>query len=96
MLGAGEVHRLTFHGNEGDSLALSLSDVTTTPTGQAVGVDIYRPDTGAIGQSRYATFNTKSSSTLNLTNLPATGTYTAVVYTSYGEPGNTQLTLSRP
>jgi len=95
-LGTGDVQLLKFHGDSGDSLSIALSDVVTTPSNQTVGVDIYRPDTGLIGQGLYATFNTKTSSKLDLTDLPTTGDYTAVVYTSYGEPSSAVLTLSHP
>jgi YD repeat-containing protein len=95
-LNSGEVQRFTFHGNAGDTLALSLSGVTTTPAGEPVSVDVYRPDTGLIGQGRYNTLSVWTSNTLNMADLPVSGDYTAVVYTSYGEPGNAQLTLSHP
>ncbi|MBE1162354.1 IPT/TIG domain-containing protein [Dyella acidiphila] len=94
-LAAGQVQRLTFNANVGDTIALNLSGVSTTsPTGQGVYVNIYRPDTGAITTgNNYTSFSATSSSTINLQNLPATGTYTAVVYTNYGTPGTAQLTM---
>ncbi|MCD4542551.1 hypothetical protein LRP79_00005 [Burkholderia pseudomallei] len=94
-LGAGQVQRLTFNANVGDTVALTLSSVSTTaPAGQYVYVNFYRPDTGAITPGNaYTTFNATGSNTINLQNLPASGTYTAVVYTAYGTPGTAQLTL---
>ncbi len=94
-LGAGQIQRFAFNANVGDTIALNLSGVSTSsPTGQGVYVNIYRPDTGAITTSNnYTSFSATSSSTINLQNLPATGTYTAVVYTSYGTPGTAQLTM---
>ena len=95
-LSAGQVTRLTFNANAGDNVALNLSGVSTTPTGQAVFADVYRPDTGAITTSNYyTTFNSSgSNATLNLQNLPASGTYTVRVYNSYGIPSNAQVTLA--
>ncbi len=94
-LGSGQIQRLTFNANLGDTVALNLSGVSSTaPTGQSVYVNVYRPDTGAITTGNYyTTFSASGSTTLNLSNLPASGTYTAVVYTNYGTPATGQLTL---
>ncbi|HUA80251.1 MAG TPA: hypothetical protein VL997_07765 [Dyella sp.] len=94
-LGQGQVQRLTFNANAGDTVALNLSGVTSTaPTGQAVYVNVYRPDTGAIATGNYYTqFHTSNSEVVNLANLPASGTYTVVVYTTDGTPASAQLTL---
>jgi hypothetical protein len=94
-LGAGQVERVTFNANIGDTVALNLSNVSTTsPSGQPVYVSVYRPDAGALTTSNSWTyFGTTGSSTLNLSNLPVSGTYTMMVYTSYGTPGSAQLTL---
>ena len=94
-LGAGQLQRLTFNANVGDTVALSLSGVSSTsPSGQPVYVNIYRPDTGAITTGNYYTyFSETGSGTINLQNLPASGTYTAAVYTAYGTPATAQLKL---
>ena len=93
-LGAGQAEWLTFTGTEGSAVALELSSVATTPTGQPVYVNVYSPTTTSISTNNYyQQFNTTSSSTLNLSSLPASGTYTLVVYTTYGVPANAQLTL---
>ncbi|KIP19226.1 IPT/TIG domain protein [Burkholderia sp. MSHR3999] len=92
-LGSGQVERLTFNANAGDTVALQLSGVSTTPTGQAVYVNVYRPDTGAIVTTNYYTYlNTTTSTILNLPNLPATGAYTLVMYTIAGVPASAQIT----
>ncbi len=90
------MERLTFNANQGDTVALNLSGVSTTgPTGQSVYVNVYRPDSGLITTGNYYTyFSETGSGTLNLQNLPASGTYTAVVYTTYGTPASAQLTLA--
>ncbi|MFC0083846.1 IPT/TIG domain-containing protein [Dyella flava] len=88
-LGAGQVERYTFTANAGDTYALQLSGVTGGP----VYANVYRPDTGAITTGNYyTTFNTSSSQTISLTNLPASGTYTVVVYTA-GPAAAAQLAL---
>ena len=93
-LALGQVERLTFNANVGDSVTLNLSGVSTTPAGQAVYVEVYRPDIGAITPtSEYTTAYTSSSSVINLANLPASGTYTVVAYTLNGEPGSVQMSL---
>ena len=92
-LGTGQVERFTFNANAGDTYALQLSGVSTTPTGQAVSVNLYSPATGTITISDYYTnFAATGATVVNLPNLPAGGTYTLAVYTS-GIPGSAQLTL---
>ena len=93
-LAAGQTERVTFTGTVGGSVSLQLSGVTTTPAGQYVYVKVYRPDVGQITTSDYYTYtySTGSTATLNLTNLPAAGTYTAVVYNNYGLPATASLT----
>ena len=93
-LGTAEVQRLTFTANAGDTYAMQLSGVTSTPANQAMNVYIYSPTTTTITPTNYYTsFSTTNSSILNLANLPATGTYTVIVYTS-GYPASGQLTMA--
>ena len=94
-LAAGQAERVKFSGTINGTATLQLSGVATVPAGQNVYVNVYRPDTGAITTSNnYAsTYTTAGPVTLNLPNLPATGTYTVVVYTSYGLPATAQLAL---
>jgi hypothetical protein len=94
-LAQGQVERLTFNANSGSSMTLNLSGASTTPTGQPVYANVYRPDTGAITSSGYyTTANTTGSTTINLSNLPVSGTYTVVAYTAYGEPGSVQISAA--
>jgi len=97
-LAAGEVERLTFTANAGDTVALQLAGVSTTPSGQAMYVQIYTPGTLPVptgsGANAYATFSATSASTANLTNLPSSGTYIAVVSIIPGTPGSAHLTLA--
>jgi len=90
-LTAGEVERVTFNANVGDTVALALSNVSTTPAGQTVYVDVYRPDTGAIGNSVYTDLSTSGTTMVNLPNLPASGKYTLVIYTTSGAPASAQI-----
>jgi hypothetical protein len=91
-LAAGEVERLTFSANLGDTIALALSGVATTPAGQSVNYNLYRPDGGQITTGNYYTSSgTASSTVMNLANLPAAGTYTLVVYTISGVPATAQI-----
>jgi large repetitive protein len=95
-LAQGQVQRYTFTANAGDTYAVNLTGVSSTsPTGQSIGVNVYRPDGGAITPSNYYTsFSTGSAGTMNLQNLPVGGTYTVVVYTPYGTPAAGQLSLN--
>jgi YD repeat-containing protein len=91
-LAAGEVERLTFNANLGDTIALTLSGVSTTPAGQAVNINVYRPDGGAITTGNYYTsLGTASTTMMNLANLPAAGAYTLVAYTTSGTPATAQI-----
>ncbi|MFC5742159.1 IPT/TIG domain-containing protein [Dyella tabacisoli] len=93
-LSLGQVERLTFNANAGDNVTLKLSNVSTTnPSGLGVYVNVYRPDVGTITTTNsYFVFSTQSSSTQLLQNLPVSGTYTIVVYTS-GIVGSASLEL---
>jgi hypothetical protein len=94
-LGASQVERLTFNANAGDTIALELSGVTTTPSGQGVTVLVYRPDAGAIttGTGAYTSFDTGGTQVVNLPNLPISGTYTVIVAPDNGLPANAQLNV---
>jgi hypothetical protein len=72
---------------------LQLSGVSTTPVGQPLTVNVYRPDVGAITTTdEYAQFSANGSNVLSLANLPVSGTYTVVVTSTDGLPGSAQLT----
>jgi len=91
-LGEGDVERLTFNANAGDTVTLNLSGVSTTPTGQAMYVPVFLP--GSITTNNiYAVFNTDSSNSLTLSNLPVSGTYTVFASIISGTPGSAQVTL---
>ncbi|MFG6896648.1 glutamate synthase, partial [Burkholderia pseudomallei] len=86
----GEVERLTFNGNLGDTVALQISGVS----GQQMCVNVYRPDIGAITTTNYYTsFCTGGTQIINLPTLPASGTYTLAVYSPNGGVSSGQITL---
>ncbi|MFC5435987.1 hypothetical protein ACFPME_05420, partial [Rhodanobacter umsongensis] len=94
-LGAGQVERLTFHANVGDTVALQVAGVTTTPAGQGVAFLVYRPDAGAItvNTPAYTSFGPLSAQTVNLSDLPVSGDYTVIVAPSYGLPASAQFSV---
>lgn len=93
-LSLGQVERLTFNANAGDSVALDLSNVSTSQNGLSVYVSVYRPDVGTITTGdAFSSFSATSSNTLTLQNLPVSGTYTVVVSTS-GVVGSAVLELA--
>jgi hypothetical protein len=90
----GQIERFTFTADAGDAVALDVSGVTTTPSGQPLYAYVFSPTATTITTGDYyTTFNTASSTTANLTNLPATGTYTVVFFTVSGNPASAQVTL---
>ena len=86
---------MTFTANAGDTVNLQLSGVTTTPASQLVYVYVYRPDGGLItpNNNYEATSTSSGPVVLNLSNVPASGTYTVLVDTLYGLPATSQLEL---
>ncbi|RUL77621.1 pre-peptidase C-terminal domain-containing protein [Dyella choica] len=94
-LGLGQVERMTFVANAGDNLALSVANVSTTnPSGQPVAIAVYQPGGTILTTNALQTEAFTGNGTFNLTNLPASGTYTLVITTG-GEPGAAQLTLAQ-
>jgi anti-sigma factor ChrR (cupin superfamily) len=91
-LNNGEVQRLTFAVNAGDSFSLQLSDLGTTPTGQPLQVAIYSPASAIRPNTALVSNSFSSDGTLEISNAPVTGTYTVIVSTS-GLPAVAQLTL---
>lgn len=85
----GQNGRLTFAGTMGETVALQLADQATVPTGNRVYYYVYQPD-GTLLDSTFAI----TATTLNLRNLPATGNYTVVVDSSYGETLSTEIRLA--
>jgi hypothetical protein len=71
---------------------LQLAGVSTTPANQDLYVDVYEPGAGEISTTdAYASFESSGSNSLSLTNLPESGTYTAVIRTATGIPASAQF-----
>jgi hypothetical protein len=74
---------------------LQLAGVSTTPANQDIYVDVYRPDVGEIETTdAYASFESTGGNSLSLSNLPVSGTYTAVIRTGTGIPASAQLSYT--
>jgi YD repeat-containing protein len=84
----GQNGRLTFAGTVGSAATLQVTGISTTPTGRSVSLVVYKPD----GSTLSSASATGSSHTFNLTNLPATGTYTLFVDPQYGAAANLAVT----
>ena len=91
----GQAVRYTFSGTAGGNMVLELSNVVSTPAGQSMTVSVYSPSAGAITTSNYLAKAqvTSTPAAVPLSNLPATGTYTAIVTTEYGNPTTAQLSV---
>jgi hypothetical protein len=88
---------VTFNATQGSNLVLQLADVSTTPANQDIYVDVYRPDVGEIETiDAYTSFEATGANSLSLNNLPAGGTYTAVIRTGTGIPASAQLSYTTP
>ncbi|CAJ5372094.1 IPT/TIG domain protein [Burkholderia pseudomallei] len=82
--------RYTFNANAGSNYALQVSGVT----GQPMSVRIYSPNSAITVNGYYTSFTTSSTQSINLSNLPATGSYTVEVSCAWGGPTCTgQMTL---
>jgi hypothetical protein len=75
----------TFSAAAGESVALTMSSVATSPPGVSVTMTVYRPD-----NSQLSSTSSTSGATLNLTSLPA-GTYSVLI--SPTKPATTTLQL---
>jgi hypothetical protein len=90
----GESLRGTFHATKGDTVALQLAGVVTTPASKNANIRIYRPGNGLVSTANaYSSFSTTTTGTLNLADLPDTGEYTVVVSSDYSVPATASLTL---
>jgi YD repeat-containing protein len=81
----GQIGVYTFTATAGQNVAVSLSSITTGPTGQQVSLNLYNASGTLLGSSSGA-----GNRTMNLTNLAA-GTYRAVVVPWYGVTVAAQL-----
>ncbi|XUP33179.1 IPT/TIG domain-containing protein [Xanthomonas axonopodis pv. vasculorum] len=89
----GQNGRLSFAGTAGQTVALQVAAQVTAPADRLTIYEVYKPD-GALLKSGSARSKEYSAATLNLPNLPMTGTYTVFVDPYDGETLSTQLTLA--
>ncbi len=88
----GQNARLSFSGKAGQQgLALQVSGQSTAPASASVYYTVYAPD-----GSQVSSILVYGAGTLNLSKLPADGTYTVFVDPHYGETANATLLLSVP
>ena len=86
-LAQGQFEVLTFNATAGQPVTLNMANLSTTPSGQSAYVVIYSPSAGVITPTNYYTyFDANTTQTVNLANLPASGTYTVIVDTPLGVP----------
>ncbi|KGX70132.1 putative glutamate synthase domain 2 [Burkholderia pseudomallei TSV28] len=86
-LAQGQFEYLTFNATAGQPVALNMANLSTTPSGQSAYVVIYSPSAGVITPTNFYTyFDANTTQTVNLPNLPASGTYTVIVDTPFGVP----------
>ncbi|MCW0394724.1 hypothetical protein NB696_000825 [Xanthomonas sacchari] len=85
----GQNARLSFSGVAGRTLALRIFGQATTPSDRDVYYTVYAPD-----GSQLDSMAVQTDKTLNLSNLPATGTYLVFVDAAYGETLTSTLSLS--
>lgn len=96
-LGAGQYGQLTFNATAGQSVTVTMTGVSTTPSGQRLYVGVYRPDVGQMTPYNYYNyFDASSSPSMSLPNLPVSGTYTLIVNNPLGLPASGQLSISTP
>ncbi len=69
---AGQAARYTFSGTAGDSVAVKLFGITTTPSGQNLTITVYTPSGSIL--SGTTTVSGTNSKALEIPNLPTTGT----------------------
>jgi trimeric autotransporter adhesin len=104
-LKSGQNARYTFSGTAGQSVGIELAQLVTNPSARSLTVYVYRstdtvtaynnssPQFGGEWQS---TSVSGAGGTLSLPALPATGTYTVIVDTSYGESATFSLKARSP
>ena len=87
----GETVRLTFAGTAGQNLGLGVTGMTHTPLGGPnSSLVVYRPDGTSLTSTACSPNNPGSGCSVNLTNLPVTGTYSVLLT----PPVNTTITGS--
>lgn len=81
---------LTFTATANQTLALGFSTPSMTPAGTGLGYLVFQPNGSIVGSGT----NLTTAGTLNLVNLPASGTYSVYVAPRDASTGSVQLTLA--
>lgn len=89
----GQLHRLEFNGVAGQPLDIVISNVSTNPTGFAVGVSLIAPDGTQIDSDSY---DITSAGALHEVALAQTGTYSILVQNEYGVLGTSTIEAVAP
>jgi len=87
----GQVARLSFSGNAGDSVAVKVFGVTTNVSTSGLTVYLYKPDGTAVSVPTLGGLQTETY--LNYAALPATGTYALVVDPAVGQTWQGKIEL---
>ena len=91
---AGEGARLHFAGVAGQNLGLGITGLVLSPVSAAyASIAVYKPDARLLASVNCRVDGTQCA--VNLTNLPATGSYSIIVQPASGATGTLQAWLSR-
>ncbi|MDJ0911744.1 MAG: IPT/TIG domain-containing protein [Woeseiaceae bacterium] len=86
----GQMAKFEFTATAGQTVALNMSSISTTPSNKYVNLRVYNASGGHVGSTGSTT-----STTLNLQNLAA-GTYTVRVEPTYAATASVQVELQEP
>ena len=89
----GQLQRLEFNGTAGEPLDIAISNVSTNPSGFAIGVSLLAPNGTQIDSDSY---DISSAGALHEVALPQTGTYTILVQNNYGVIGTSTIEAIAP
>ena len=89
----GQLQRLEFNDTAGEPLDIAISNVSTNPSGFAIGVSLLAPNGTQIDSDSY---DISSAGALHEVALPQTGTYTILVQNEYGVVGTSTIEAIAP
>ena len=89
----GQLQRLEFNGTADEPLDIAISNVSTNPSGFAIGVSLLAPNGTQIDSDSY---DISSAGALHEVALPQTGTYTILVQDEYGVIGTSTIEAIAP
>jgi trimeric autotransporter adhesin len=103
-LKSGQNARYTFSGTAGQSVGIELAQLVTNPSARSLTVYVYRSTDTVVASAYGPNFQGQwqyqgisgAGGTLSLPALPATGTYTVIVDSTYGESATFTLKAISP